>query len=241
MRSGCPGERQPRGGHPNAAVGQPTTSLQTVQPTGWGDWTLMNTVHDALRRDLDQLIRGTTSRAAARARWIVFRDHLRFHFAAEHAAMWPQVRARLTSDPHGKALLEAMEDERSLIGPLQAVTDDAFAMDADPGRLRQLLTRLRTRLASHLAHEEAEALPLISQTLSQGELSRITRAIRGGYSVRHTAATLPWALAGANPGVGTQILDQLPAPTRFLCRRIWLPRHSRNTPAAVKNTAAAAG
>ena len=229
MRSAYPGERQPRRGHPDAATGQPTTPLQTIQPTGWAGWTLMNTIHDALRRDLDQLTRGTASGAAARARWIVFRDHLRFHFAAEHAAMWPQVQARLTGDPHGQALLEALEDERSLIGPLQAVTDDAFAMDADPGRLRQLLTRLRTRLASHLAHEEAEALPLISQTLSQGELSRITRAIRGGYSVRHTAATVPWALAGASLRVRTQVLDQLPAPTRLLCRRIWLPRHIRDT------------
>jgi hypothetical protein len=26
-----------------------------------------------------------------------------------------------------------MEDEHRLIGPLQAVTDDAFTMDADPG------------------------------------------------------------------------------------------------------------
>jgi hypothetical protein len=56
--------------------------------------------------------------------------------------MWPRVRARLTGDPPGQSLLEAMEDERRLIGSLQAATDDAFTVDADPGRLRQLLTRL---------------------------------------------------------------------------------------------------
>jgi hypothetical protein len=190
----------------------------------------MTAVHDALRRDLDQLTHSTASRAATRARWIVFRDQLTFHFAAEHAAMWPPVRARLTGDPHGQALLEAMEDERRLIGPLQAVTDDAFTMDADPGRLRQLLTRLRTRLTSHLAHEEAEALPLITQTLSHGQLSAITRAIRGGHSLRRAAATVPWALASASPGVSTQVLGELPAPARLLYHRIWLPRYRRNTP-----------
>jgi hypothetical protein len=189
----------------------------------------MNAIHDALRRDLDELTRAAASGAAARARWIVFRDQLRFHFAAERAAMWPQVRAKLTGDPHGHALLEAMEDERSLIGPLQAVTDDAFTMDADPERLRQLLIRLRTRLTSHLAHEEADALPLISQIMSQDELGGIARAIRGGHRIRHAAATVPWTLAGASPGVRTQILGQLPAPTRLLCQRIWLPRHIRNT------------
>jgi Hemerythrin HHE cation binding domain len=228
MKSMFPGERRP--GHSDAIAEQPTASLQTIQPAVRASWAPMTAVHDALRRDLDQLIHSTASRAAARARWIVFRDQLTFHFAAEHAAMWPPVRARLTGDPHGQALLEAMEDERRLIGPLRAVTDDAFTMNADPGRLRQLLTRLRTRLASHLAHEEAEALPLITQTLSDGQLSAITRAIGGGRSLRHAAATVPWALASASPGVRTQVLDELPAPARLLYRRIWLSRYRRNTP-----------
>jgi hypothetical protein len=49
-----------------------------------------------------------------------------------------------------------MDDEHQLLGPLQVMIDDAFTMDADPRRLRELLARLRTRLASHLAHEEAD-------------------------------------------------------------------------------------
>jgi hypothetical protein len=156
----------------------------------------------------------------------VFRDQLRVHLAAEDAVMWPQVRAKLISDPHGQALLEAMEDERRLIGPLQAVTDDAFTMNADPGRLRQLLARLQIRLASHLAHEEAEALPLIGQIMSQGELGGVAVAIRG----RRAARTLPWALAGASPNVRAQVLAQLPAPARLLYRAVWLPRCTRTQP-----------
>ena len=92
--------------------------------------------------------------------------------------------AKLTGDPHGQALLDALDDERQLLGPLQAMIDDAFTMNADPGRLRQLLVRLRTRLASHLAHEEADALPLMSQFLSPGELGAIAAAIRGERSIR---------------------------------------------------------
>ena len=137
-----------------------------VQRTGPADWALMTAIHDALRRDLDALLHTTASRAAARDRWITFRDQLHLHLAAERTALWPRARAKLAGDPHGQVLLDAMEDEHQLIGPLQAMTDDAFAMDADPGRLRQLLTRLRTRLASHLAHEDAEALPLIGQIMS---------------------------------------------------------------------------
>jgi hypothetical protein len=98
------------------------------------------------------------------------------------------------------------------------VTDDAFAMDDHPRRLRQLLARLRTRLTSHLAHEEADALPIIARVMSPGELGRIATAIRGGHNVRRAAATVPWALAYTSPDVRHQVLSQLPAPARLLYR-----------------------
>ena len=198
---------------------------------GRADWALMTAIHDALRRDLDELLHTTASRTAARARWIVFRDQLRRHLAAESAAMWPQARAKLAGDAHGQALLDAMEDEYQLIGPLQAVTDDAFSMHADPQRLRHLLTRLQTKVISHLAHEEAEALPLIGQVMSQRELGEIAKAIRGGNHLRRAAHTLPWALAHASPTVSDQVLSQLPMPARLLYRAAWRPRHTRASPA----------
>jgi hypothetical protein len=194
------------------------------------EWALMIAIHDALRRDLDQLLHATASHASARARWDTFRSQLRFHLAAEHGAMWPRVKAKLAGDPDGQALLDAMDDERQLLGPLQAMIDDAFTMDADPGRLCQLLARLRTRLGSHLAHEEADALPLISQFLSPGELGGIAAAIRGGHSTRRAGTTIPWALAGASPDIREHILSQLPVPARLLYRTVWLPRHARTTP-----------
>ena len=175
----------------------------------------MTAVHDALRRDLDELLHTTASRTAARARWIVFRDQLRRHLAAESAAMWPQARAKLAGDTHGQALLDAMEDERQLIGPLQALTDDAFTMHADPGRLRHLLARLQTKVISHLAHEEAVAFQLIGQVMSGRELGEIAKAIRGGNHVGRAAHAVPWALAHASPTVSDQVLSQLPLPARL--------------------------
>jgi hypothetical protein len=201
-------------------------SSPTIERSGRADWTLMTAIHDALRRDLDQLITTTAGPAAARARWITFRDQLRRHLAAEQAALWRPARAKLTGDPHGQALLEAMDDEHQLIGPLHAAADDAFTMAADPARLRHLLSRLRTKLTSHLAHEEADALPLLGQIMSERELAEVHRALRGGQR----AHTISWALAHASPAVRTQVLSQLPAPGRLLHRTIWLPRHTRITP-----------
>ena len=205
-------------------------SPDTISRAGRSDWTLMIAIHDALRRDLDELLHTTAGRAAARTRWNVFRGHLRFHLAAEDAVMWWPARARLAGHPNGQVLLDAMEDEHRLIGPLLAVTDDAFTMDADPGRLRHLLARLRTRLTSHLAHEEADALPLISQIMTQRELSRISSAVRGGYNVRRAAAIVPWALADASPDVCHLVMAELPAPVRLLHQSLWLPRYSRSAP-----------
>ena len=204
-------------------------SPDTLARTGRPDWALMTAIHDALRRDLDQLIHTRASWTAARTRWGIFHDHLRFHLAAEDAVMWRPARARLAGDPHGVALLDAMQDEHQLIGPLRALTDDAFAMDADSWRLRKLLTRLQTRLTSHLAHKEADALPLISQIMTQGELRQIASVV-SGTGVRRAAVTIPWALADATPDVCRRVRSQLPAPARLLYQTVWLPRYTRSTP-----------
>jgi hypothetical protein len=58
------------------------TPPHTTQLAGRSDWTLMTAVHDALRRDLDQLLQTTTGHASARARWGTFRSQLHFHLAA---------------------------------------------------------------------------------------------------------------------------------------------------------------
>jgi Hemerythrin HHE cation binding domain len=202
----------------------------TTTLTGQPGWMLMTAIHGALRRDLDQLIDTTASRDTARARWAVFRDHLSYHLMAEGSVMWPAASARLAgedADPGGRALLDAMLDERQLIGPLLSVADDAFAMDANPGWLRQVLTRLQTRLASHLAHEEAQALPLLSEIMTAPELGRITRAIRGGTSAPHATRMVAWALAGASPDVRCRVLADLPVPARLLHRATGRPRYAR--------------
>ena len=106
------------------------------------DWTLMHAQHDAFRRDLDDLLATSAGRSAVRARWAVFRDQLRFHHTAEDGAMWPPVRAKLTSDPAGLALMDAMEDEHKLIDPLLAAIDDALTTGTGGTRLPRLLSQL---------------------------------------------------------------------------------------------------
>jgi hypothetical protein len=193
------------------------------------DWTLMHVQHDAFRRDLG-LLATSAGRTGVWARWAVFRDQLRFHHTAEDTAMWPPVRAKLTGNPAGLALMDAMEDEHKLIDPLLAAIDGALATGTSDTRLRSLLSELRATLASHLAHEEADALPLISQIMTHAELTAIRKTIAKMSGLKQAATMFPWALSTASPDVRAQVLRQLPAPARLLYRARWLPRYTRTTP-----------
>jgi hypothetical protein len=191
------------------------------------DWILMNALHDAFRRDLDQLLDTTADDAAVRRRWRLFRDQLHFHHTAEDSAMWPPVRAKLAGNPSGLALMDQMQAEHALIDPLLAAIDDALGTRGGRERIRPLLTRLRGTLADHLAHEETEALPLISRVMTKSELGQIGRAIARIGGLRQVAVMFPWALSEARPEVRDQVLGQLPPPVRVLYRAVWLPRYRR--------------
>ena len=89
---------------------------------------------------------------------------------------------------------------------------DWALMTAIHDALRRDLDQLRCR-------SSATSCPLPSSAQSPG-------AIRGGPA----ECTLPWALAHASPHICTQVLRQLPAPSRLLYRKVWLPRFTRNIP-----------
>ena len=203
----------------------------TIRRSGQSGWLLTNAaIHEAFRRDLGQLLATTAGRRAGRARWNVFCDQLRFHLGAEDAALWPPVQVKLTGEPADLALVEAMRDEHQLIEPVLTAIDEAFTVNTSTEHLRELLTRLQTTLSSHLAHEEAEALPLINEIMSRGELARITRTITRMGGRKRAAIMMPWALADASAEARGLVLRQLPATWRVLYLAVWLPRYRRNAP-----------
>jgi hypothetical protein len=209
------------------------TEHDTVPRDRRDDWLVMNVLHDAFRRDLDQLMHTTAGEAAVQARWQTFRSQLHFHHTAEDTEMWPPVRERLASlqNPAGLALLDEMEAEHGQIDPLLAAVDDALAMHAGRERLRELLGRLQATLAGHLAHEEADMLPLISNVMSRAEVTRIGVKIARRGGLRQAAVMFPWALSEASPQVSGGVLGQLPAPARLVYRAVWLPRYRRRAAA----------
>jgi hypothetical protein len=197
------------------------------------EWTIMYALHDAFRRDLETMLAPNAGPAVVRARWANFRDQLEFHHTAEDEVMWPPVRARLAGDPDGLALMDAMEAEHRLIDPLLAAVDDALGDEAGQARLADALARMGTVLASHLAHEETDALPLITRVMTTAGVASIFKgfATIGGLrsGIKRGAVMFPWALSGASQQTQAQVIGSLPPPARLLYRAVWLPRYRRRT------------
>lgn len=194
------------------------------------DWTLTTVLHDAFRRDLDEMIGSDASRAAIQARWALFRDQLRFHHAAEDRLLWPRAREMLAGDPSGLTVLEAMEEEHRLVVPLLSAIDDALETNASRSRVQTMLTMLRAMLTSHLAHEEADALRLIGAIMPEPELAAIVLAMARTGGARNAAVMFPWALSTARAEARSEVLSRLPTRIRLLYRTVWLPQYLRETP-----------
>lgn len=191
------------------------------------EWAIMYAFHDAFRRDLNELLAASGYSAAVRARWDNFREQLHFHHVAEDEAMWPLVRAKLTANPEGLALIDAMEEEHRLIDPMLVMVGDAMAVASDWLQVTAVLSRMRDALDAHLAHEEADTLPLISEITTPAELRGIFKALGRKGGIRQAAVMFPWALSDASPDLQARVLGLLPAPARLLYRSVWLPRYRR--------------
>jgi hypothetical protein len=147
---------------------------QSAAPEGPVDMTFMYVMHHGFRRDLTAFVAAAKAtpagdRAAWEAleqRWELFSHILHLHHTAEDDAIWPFLMDRV--DAEGRATLQAMEAEHDQIDPLLQACADGFATLArkpdDDARAALVvrLTATRECLTRHLAHEETDAIALIS-------------------------------------------------------------------------------
>ena len=200
------------------------------------DGIMMLVIHDALRRDLEQLTRAVERKDAADparrgafdAGWNLFRTQLHHHHTGEDERLWPRARTHLADRPDDLALLEAMEAEHDLITPAIAEIDAALA-DADSAeqRLPEATANYRRVLVDHLAHEERDALPLLESVMTPEDWRAFSRSQQKSVGIKGAGEFFPYILDGADPERGAQALGQFPAPLRLMIRRVWIPRYRR--------------
>src|SRR5258708_1354460 len=106
------------------------------------DMTMMLTVHDAFRRELERIAKITARTdddpqhiLSAAVGWQIFKKYLRIHHTTEDETVWGLMETELADRPGDLALLAAMEAEHAAIDPLLNAIDAALG-DRNAGHER---------------------------------------------------------------------------------------------------------
>jgi hemerythrin-like domain-containing protein len=158
---------------------------------GPADTRMMGIVHGALRRDLQRTRDALTSEPYPRGRqrralgehivWLM--EFLHAHHTGEDQGLWPLVRKR---NPATGALLDSLEAEHRRIAPaaeaLAAAGNKYAATPADEPRaaLVTALDTLTAVLFPHLDREVAEAMPVVSASITNTEW----QAVEQEYNIK---------------------------------------------------------
>lgn len=212
---------------------------------------MMGIVHDALRRDLRRA-RGALTGAsrperrlplAAHLGWMM--DFLHAHHGGEDEGLYPLVRA---ANPGAAALLDAMDADHRAIQPgMDAVTTVAqrwsrTGSGEDRATLLTALDGLTDTLLPHLDREEAEAMPLVSATL--------TRRQWHDWDQTHNIApkALPvlaeegnWLLDDLDQRRRQIVLHEVPLIPRLIVLLVFGPRYRRHATARWGNASSVPG
>lgn len=192
------------------------------------DMTMMLTIHNAFRRELDRMLRivehaDDDPKQVLRAAigWQLFKRYLRIHHTSEDEMVWGPMEQQLSGRSDDLSVLAAMEAEHAAIDPLLEQVDAGLA-DRDGGleRLGELVDQLASSLVGHLSHEESDGLQLVDATLSEQQWAAFARLhiARVGDEV---GTYLPWLLDGESAEWTEKVLSGLPPHGRTSYEGAW--------------------
>ncbi len=196
--------------------------------TAPADTRMMGIVHGALRRDLLRAreVASTAPYPQGRHRqalgehvvWLM--DFLHAHHSSEDAGLWPAVREK---NPDAGPLLDSLEADHREIEPAAtalraaATAYAASTEDAERVALVTAIDALGEVLFPHLDREVAEAMPVVSQTITEGEW----RAIEQEHNIKPKRMTElgfegHWLIDGIDAEGYEVVTGTVPAIPRFI-------------------------
>jgi hypothetical protein len=191
------------------------------------DRSTMLTIHAALRRDLEQVARiaarrdGTDlARLRAALGWQQFKKFLVVHHQVEDDALWPALRATVAGHPDQLALVDALEEEHTVIDPLLQAVDAAAELSNDATAFGDVIDELVAKLGGHLAHEESDGLDLIDARLSLEDWQHFGQ-VHGRRLISDASTYMPWLLNEADPRAVDAFLANVPPPLAAAYRDQW--------------------
>lgn len=188
----------------------------------------MAIVHAALRRDLARTHRELTTlphpaqrqRRALGAHVLWLMRFLHNHHTSEDTGLWPLVRRR---NPGAAALLDSLEADHQRIAPaitvLTAAATSYGATDDDQARqqLVDALEALDTLLVPHLDREVAEAMPVVSASITDAEwVDWDNRFNIKPESPRQLGLIGHWMVDGVDPQTRDLVFGLVPPVPRFI-------------------------
>jgi ActR/RegA family two-component response regulator len=197
-------------------------------PEAPADTRMMGIVHSALKRDLLRTREALSASPAPQGRqrralgehvtWMM--EFLHAHHSGEDEGLWPLVRVR---NPAAAALLDSLEADHARIAPAaEAVTATAreyLATSADPPRERLVaaLDRLVEVLFPHLDREVADAMPVVSASITNRDWDAIEQHYNiKPKSMRELGMEGHWLLDGIDPEGYDVVVHKVPPVARFV-------------------------
>jgi hemerythrin-like domain-containing protein len=193
-------------------------------PTNPG-WRIQLAIHRAVRRDTSRLSAALSGVGEIRSEaiheyWNVTAEQLHHHHMFEDTVVWPLMSERLGD--RVEALVARNVHEHEVMASSMDHFDAALgAMDADPTAAREALGRMQEAIVTHLAHEEADVLPLIPEAFTMEDIAYFQAE---DAKINSARAFLPWMLDDAPEMDVAFFTDRMPAPLRGELEASWMPQ-----------------
>ena len=190
-------------------------------PTNPG-WRIQLAIHRAVRRDTARLAAALVDASnvtidAVRIYWAVTASQLHHHHQFEDTVVWPLMGERLAG--RVEALLSRNAGEHQLMASTMEEFDVALATGA-AAAARAALGRMQQTIESHLAHEEADVLPLIPEAFTPDDIAYFQAE---DAKTNASSVFLPWMLDDAPDDDLAFFTEHMPAPVRAQLESDWMP------------------
>jgi hemerythrin-like domain-containing protein len=200
--------------------------MQTIPPTTdlHPGWRVQLAVHRAVRRDAGRLATAlapdrATPAAAIQAYWSATAEQLHEHHVFEDTVVWPLLLERLGHE-FDQLLARNAREHAAMASAMQNFSDVVTTMTTDAGPARGALAQLVDAIEAHLAHEEADVLPLIPEAFTMQDMQNFSaEAAKTDPPERF----LPWLLDNAADDDLAFFTANLPEPVRTQLESNWMP------------------
>jgi iron-sulfur cluster repair protein YtfE (RIC family) len=196
----------------------------TTTPTHPG-WTVQLAIHRAVRRDAARLSAALTEGRdtppeVIRDYWNETAAQLHDHHVFEDTIVWPLMGERL-GERVDALLARNAREHLAMATAMEDFDTTLSTMTTSATATRRALQHMVEAIETHLAHEEADVLPLIPEAFTLEDMAFFSTE---SAKTNPPEAFLPWVLDNATVADLDFFTRIMPAPIRTELESHWIPQ-----------------